>query len=236
MAMLTAAFDGSGQESDKPYVVVAGFVSRAKEWIQFSEAWAMRLAESNIPHFHMTEFLNPRHRPLVRDLVSIILSHVFQKFSVTVQVASVSPLLRTTFLHNAYSLAGRIIVSDVQFWKTTEWSSAQLEYVFADGDDGKGKLMDAMYRDGYPAPIFKPGWDQVRKGKAVNGFLPLQAADILANRTFAAAESGPDDILEEFNSLPTLPRVFTFEDLQRLEDFLNLDVADPTWRNRFDPL
>ena len=41
MSMFTACFDTNGQEKEHPYMVVAGFISSADEWIKFSEAWGM---------------------------------------------------------------------------------------------------------------------------------------------------------------------------------------------------
>ena len=180
MAMLTTAFDAGGHESDQPFMVVAGFISTAANWINFSRDWRARLTEAGIRDFHMHKFLHPKHRPLVRDLADIILRHSFRKFSVIVKIEAIPPSFRT-FRLNAYALAGRIAAANVTMWQLQEWPASQVEYVFEDGDKGKGLLMEKMRRDGYPDPIFRPRTDRVGKsGISIPAFLPLQGADILA--------------------------------------------------------
>jgi len=57
MAML-AAFDASGHESDQPVLVVAGFVSSAKDWDEFSAKWLERLRADDLPYFQASQFAN----------------------------------------------------------------------------------------------------------------------------------------------------------------------------------
>ena len=94
----------------------------------------------------------------------------------------------------------------------SEWASSSgfhrpIEYVFEDGDKGKGKLIERLQFDGFPAPIFKPKYDTVgRYGVPIPGFTPLQAADIYAwevrtritkhqlnRRSFAVIDKIPGD-------------------------------------------
>jgi hypothetical protein len=235
--MLTAVFDAAGHESDQAFMVVAGFVSRPDHWARFSEDWHERLAQAGIDCFHMAKFLHPKYRPLVRDLTAIILRHSFRKFSVIVRVETIPRSFADQFKLNAYALAGRIAVANVAMWQLKEWPNTQPEYVFEDGDRGKGLLMEKMRRDGYPCPIFRPKKDQPSRGGAViPGFLPLQGADILANRTFAAArDRRTDDILGEFDCVPELPAVVTLRDMKQMEEALEIS-NDAEWRKRFDVL
>ena len=39
----TTAFDASGHESDQDYLVVGGYIARAKDWVDFEKAWLERL-------------------------------------------------------------------------------------------------------------------------------------------------------------------------------------------------
>src|SRR5439155_10889399 len=77
-----------------------------------------RLAEAGISDFHMNKFLHPKHRPLVRDLIGIVLRHSFRKFSVIVKIETIPPSFKT-FKLNAYALAGRIAVANVMMWQLT---------------------------------------------------------------------------------------------------------------------
>jgi len=113
MAILTTACDAAGHESDQPFMVVAGFVSTPSNWIAFEGEWRARLAEARLEAFHMSSFLHPRHRPLVRDLVAIVLRHAFRKFSVTVRIQTIPTSFSEQFRLNAYALAGRVLVANV---------------------------------------------------------------------------------------------------------------------------
>jgi len=235
MPILTTAFDAAGHESDQPFMVLAGFVSTADHWKAFDGEWRARLAEHGIDAFHMNRFLHPRHRPLVRDLVQTVLRHSFRKFSVTVRIQTIPPSFADQFNLNAYALAGRVLVANVAVWQLKEFSSTPIEYVFEDGDRGKGLLMEKMKRDGYPSPLFRPKTDRPSPtGGKIPGFMPLQAADILANRTFAAARDHQvDDVLHEFDGMPDHPAVITVKDMQDMEQMLALS-ADAEFRKRFD--
>src|SRR2546425_12440535 len=159
MAMLMTGFDAGGHESDQPFMVVAGFISTAANWINFSRDWRPRLTEAGIRDFHMNKFLHPKRRPLVRGLADIILRHSFRKFSVIVKIEAIPPSFRT-FRLNAYALAGRIAAANVTMWQLQEWPAAQVGYVFEDGDKGKGLLMEKMRGGRFAAPIFLPRKNQ----------------------------------------------------------------------------
>lgn len=58
MASFTACFDASGQEHEHGYVVVAGFVSTAEEWISFSEKWNETLKRYGLTEFHANHCQN----------------------------------------------------------------------------------------------------------------------------------------------------------------------------------
>jgi len=71
-------------------------------------------------------------------------------------------------------------------------------------------------------------------GEVVRGFTLLQAADILAKRSFAAARDHRiDDILQEFERIPDHPAVITVRTMQDIEQALMLST-DAEFRKRFD--
>lgn len=194
--MLSVCFDASGTDHDQPAVVVAGFISSAKDWVLFNNKWKERLNRDGVSCFHMVEFAGSkgeftewkedRRRELLADLMSIIQSYTYEKFGCAVLNeafrSEIPEDIRDEFRFTAYSLAARACVSNVTRWFTAEnWNTNTLEYVFEDGDLGKGMLQDIFKRDGYPSPIFKPKKDRPTPlGGVESGWTPLQAADFLA--------------------------------------------------------
>jgi Protein of unknown function (DUF3800) len=52
--------DDSGTDPAQSVVVVAGYISTAREWKKFSAGWLAVLRRYELPHFHMSEFLSQR--------------------------------------------------------------------------------------------------------------------------------------------------------------------------------
>jgi hypothetical protein len=52
--VLNAYIDGSGT-GDSKFLVLAGFISDAETWIEFSKEWKSRLDQANLPYFKMNE-------------------------------------------------------------------------------------------------------------------------------------------------------------------------------------
>ena len=98
LAMLTAAFDASGHESDQLFLVVAGFISSADDWADFSHRWNERLEKDGIPCFHAAacenntdEFWGWKKKTkekikLKEDLIDIINSYSYRLFSSAVEI------------------------------------------------------------------------------------------------------------------------------------------------------
>lgn len=211
--MFTTAFDASGHEKDQLSLVVAGFISSAKDWAIFDQEWKDRLAEDGLQSFHMVEFAQSsgafkegwrqdekRRQELLSDLISIIRRNSYRKFGVAIInqtfQGNVPDDIKRDFRLNAYSLAGRTCVADVSKWATGEKISTPIQHIFEDGDIGRGKLIERMNRDGYPTPDFRQKRDSFTpEGLPVPAFTPLQAADILAYELFKVVKtvetSGP---------------------------------------------
>lgn len=193
LAMMTAYFDASGKEHDQPCVVVAGFIATAKDWLAFESRWLDRIGQDGIDCFHAREVMQRfRERPgevaaLYADLIEIIRGTALQKFGCAITtraIRSISDEDRKRWRIQAYSMAGRACAGQVSRWLAT-WSGSCPEYVFEDGDEGKGDLRDMMLADNFPAPLFKPKRDRVRKdGLVEKAVVPLQAADLFAFEMF----------------------------------------------------
>jgi hypothetical protein len=253
LAMLTACFDAGGSEHDQKCLVVAGFISSADDWIRFDSEWRDRLSRDGIAYFHMVEFAHcygqfdgwkkqeHRRRKLLADLMGIIKSHAYRKFGCAVVnetlVANLSEDLRAEFYINAYALAGRASVAHVSEWARAEQiPRPALEYIFEDGDLGKGKLMQRMKEDGYPAPGFKGKKDRTDpNGIVIAAFTPLQASDFLAYEMFLGVKrlddpvSNPRWAIEEFHRIPGEPGIFTVDNMRDFDKQLTLQKRTYEW-------
>jgi hypothetical protein len=156
-AML-ACFDASGHECDRPFLVVAGFVSSAGDWDDFAQKWIKRLNEDGLPYFHANQFAwskgifdgwkEERKRPLAADLMDIISGHAYRYFIQAIKPidfnAAFTQQERERFHINAYALCGRTCVAELGRWlrgDSLRWDNARVpDLVFEDGDIGKGKI------------------------------------------------------------------------------------------------
>jgi hypothetical protein len=204
LSAFTVAFDASGA-SDQPIICVAGFVASPPDWIAFERAWNDRLAVDGIKYFQMNQFVNCSGqfsgwenkkgdgKRLLEELVDIIKSNVYRKFGCVVVAKFINQIEaknRDAFMTTkAYALAGRGSASGVAKWAgETERLSYRPELVFEDGDFGKGELIDGLKQDGWPYPTFRPKIDTTAAdGTLTRGFVPVQAADLIAHTYFTAA-------------------------------------------------
>jgi hypothetical protein len=243
--MFVAAFDASGHERDQLCLVVAGFISSAKDWSSFDQEWKSRLSCDGISYFHMVEFAHcvkqfkgwkgqeKRRMRLLGDLLEIIRRNVYRKFGAVVVNTTfkenLSDKAKEKFFLNAYSLAGRSCVADVGNWAKEQVPriTTPIQYIFEDGDIGKGKLIERMNRDGYPTPDFRKKKDTIAPdGITLPAFTPLQAADFLAYEIFSSVKKtettgSSDDLrwaMEEFIKTPIgHPGIYEVEDLERMD-------------------
>jgi hypothetical protein len=246
--MLTCVFDAGGDDKT-PFLTVAGFASSAKDWDSFSFAWKKRLDMDGIEYFHAADldsFHGPfRHwqnrpdrkelsRSLCGDLMDILKQNVFRKFSHTIinkDFVNLTPQLREEFALCAYSLAGRICDKGVRDWIASEpgFREKPYEIVFEEGDKGKGKLQRRLADDHKIFPIFKSKKDkQLEDGSIRAGFIPLQAADWLANEVNRMTKQFPGTLesieqlrwpMQEFFQYPPgFMGTYTPENLKELED------------------
>lgn len=93
---MVAVFDASGKE-DQRRLVLAGFISKAKDWQSFHTLWIERLREDGLEYFHMVDFAasqgqfkgwrnsESRRRKLLADLMDLISSHVYRKFGCVIE-------------------------------------------------------------------------------------------------------------------------------------------------------
>ena len=180
---------------DHGFIVLAGYLTTFKQWNAFTAQWNFALLASfNIPYFHMKEFAQskgpfeswkndePKRARFLETAAGIIAAHVERAFSCIVPLKEFDNVNQIYHLDGAvgvpYSLAGRTCVARASI---VIGRNVKTHYVFEDGAEGKGELQRILARDGYPAPIFRPGRDRINKrGEKIRGVIPLQAADFAA--------------------------------------------------------
>jgi len=240
---LVAAFDASGKETDQSCVAVDGFIATSDEWDKFSSEWMKRLSEDGLSSFHMREFAHwrgqfsdrnywkeERRRRLLSDLIDLVRSHTFQmKFGCSVLLTTFARLpqdVKDEYFLTAYVLAARTCVSQVRMWALKERITSPIRFVFETGDEGQGRLAKRMIDDGLPVPEFEPKTDRIEKGRSVRGFLPLQAADILAYEHFIATRDARFDRtpFKEFDKMPGALTTYAKADYEEFEKLVRLPL------------
>lgn len=204
--MLTLAFDAGGDKLTD-YLTVAGFASSVEDWDTFSIKWQERLDREGISFFravdannfrgpfeHWRELPEPNRvklrENLFRDLMGLIHSHTYQKFSSTIvnkDYANTDNAGRREFAECAYSFAARDCEQKARRWLKEDpyWRSCRhmkVSCVFELGDEGQANLRDRLRKDRGNMPAnFRPKLDTPREdGEIEHAFIPLQAADWLA--------------------------------------------------------
>jgi hypothetical protein len=193
--------------SDQGFIVVAGYLSTYQKWLEFIGEWTVLLGAYGLPYFHMAEFAHfkgpfdqfkddeGRRSEFLSKAASLIRDHVERSFACRVEFASFSRVSRAYPLAEIagvpYSCAARTCVTKV---RKSLPRGTDVEFVFEDGDKGKGELIRIMERDGYPIPIFRPSRDRVVKGHMVKALLPLQAADFAAYELRKAFKDDPCEL------------------------------------------
>jgi len=213
--MFTAYHDAAGGQ-DHGFIVVSGWLSSLTKWDRFECDWRLLLAKHDVTHFHMKQFVtsdgpfkgwegNDGKRTIfLKDAVDIIKSHVEYGMACFVEYAVFDKINKDFHLDRwlgvPYSLAGRDCAAKANNYLRNKHSTSELpdiNYLFEDGDTGKGQLMRVMHRDLGKWPDFRPSRDQKHKktGATIKGVVQLQAADFAA---YELRKSMVDDPREEW--------------------------------------
>jgi hypothetical protein len=247
--MFTACFDASGSDHDQVALVVAGFVSSAKDWKEFDSAWVARLAQDELAYFHMVEFAHTegefrkwadlnaatrekKRRALLSDLLEIIHGHAYRKFACGISTEQwaerMTPANIERFRINAYIQAALICAARISNWALAERIRTPVELVFEAGDIGKGVLTEYLSARGGPDPIFKPKKAILREdGIVIPAFTPLQAADLFAYESLLGIRNYENGFprptrfaLDEFHKMPEEIKYFAPKDFDNWDAML----------------
>lgn len=194
MVMLAGYFDASGGV-DQHATVVSGYVSTVERWVGFDMDWRLLLAKEHVPYFHMKEFAHSvgvfkdwkgnetRRARFLSQLAEIIRAHAMLSVSTIVLHKAFRDADRlhdlSGYAGTPYSFCARGCAEKIREWtEKSGYGASPIDYIFEDGDEGKGELLRIFGRDGLPLPIFKPKLP--RPGHELGVFTPLQAADFVA--------------------------------------------------------
>jgi len=225
IGMFTACFDASGQDHQHPYITVAGFISSADEWINFSNRWKTLLQDQyGLKDFHAADCQNyegdfkswkgddARRIRLWCDLLSLIKDSTYQKFSCGIVIDDwnkvVSKQIKKRWKLNAYAMCALICAERVNQWARKQGIKSPIKYVYESGDPGSGVIIEHFKREGFPCPAFENKYDRYKDNIFIPGFTPLQAADFLAYEIFTTKK-----ILAKKVALPLGRPFYTFQDM-----------------------
>lgn len=203
--MFTSYFDASIAHKEG-VTIVAGWLSTIAEWEQFDIDWRLLLARYDVPYFHMNEFAHStgafsswkgrevKRENFIKKAIGIIKDRVRYGAAMVIEHGTfdeVNSLYQLSENYgNPYSLAGRHCVAEVHKWLEKNGYEPPIEYIFEDGDVGKGQLIELMEKSELPLPLFKPSRDRKTKSGIVPGLRPLQAADLTAYELLKGFKTG----------------------------------------------
>jgi hypothetical protein len=187
--MFAAYYDAS-KSNGGIVLSVGGFISSLALWRDyFASAWRSHLNEYDLTYFHMKDYTasrkeyekfkgdEPQREQFMKGLIGVIKGGVQYGIGRIVPMRDFETIDGTYRLsekyRNAYCLAG---LECMRCARRLVDKLAIVDYVFDEGDQGKGHLQDLAQEDGFPMPSFRSSRDR----KGASGLLPLQAADLVA--------------------------------------------------------
>lgn len=192
----TAYFDESGTHGGSDAVVVAGFVSHADMWVDFSAHWQMALNDFGVDCFHMSDFANrvkpyegwtePERQQRLTRLLGIVAEHTLASTAVVIPCKAFDSAFSDrakAICGGPYGLAAIACFMYLAETLREEKIDGWVNYVFESGAHGSGQLatlFNANYRDPEQRErlrLLSLRFDDKR-------LFPLQAADMLAYELF----------------------------------------------------
>jgi hypothetical protein len=221
----TGYFDASGKK-DTGMMSVAGFLANVGKWRQFEYDWKILLARYDMQYFHMSDFMgsyspfeewrneSTKKENFLRTALEVIGSCVacwicasirFTDFEKVDSMYQLSENFKTP-----YAFAARSCIAQANRWLRTQHGCIPADYVFDDGDEGQGALVDLLERINktvrgmlstgrtddsavyeIPIPSFKNSRDRQTELGVLPAVVPLQAADFAAWNVHRVEKAGP---------------------------------------------
>ena len=231
---LTAYFDESGTHDGSEAVSVAGYLATDEMWSAFSLEWGPILREFDLKYFHMTDFAlskkqfrgwsESKRRACFGALLDVINRNVIGSVGIVVPLGA---YLREfapeadKFVGGPYGLAASQCF--LHLGKTLRLSGVRglVAYVYEAGAVGAGQVAKVFNENmedpgnreyqrllsiGFQPKYIRPEDETVRPWP---GFLPLQAADILAYELY-------QQLPRQLGRDPRSPRLFSLTSLRKV--------------------
>lgn len=227
MAMFNVYFDASGAPDDCEAVVVAGFIAKATEWIQFDDEWKKTLDAHRVSALHMKHFAHSvgeyeswkgdsgKRSRFLEWLINLIEEHVRHSFACAVLMDGYRKVDKKFCLNEQirpYALAGLVCVKKVQEWaERCGIDKKTIAYVFEDGDKDQDSLTAAVRRNFRFIPIYQTK-EECRLFEACD---LLAYEHLLANRRILKSgvlTLGLDDMRRPLQKLSNVPHGKNGED------------------------
>jgi hypothetical protein len=196
VAAFTAYFDESGTHQGAPALCVAGYVSTAEQWEDFEDEWNEALVQYNIPFFHMTDFNagqgpyrdwpQEQRQPRLRKLTQIINRHTSLLVGAMIRMQDYLELSQEDrdTCDSPYRVAAMQCSMEIAHWIEAKHHGAEVNIIFELGAAGMGKLTDFfrdVMKDAQAQALLRVLSVEFRDKRK---FVPLQAADIVANTLY----------------------------------------------------
>ena len=153
-------------------MLVAGYVSTLEEWSQFEISWKLTLAKYDVPFFKMSEFIGRRKEyshpkwqvesyraQLLSDLSQIIRGWTAASVACGMKKElfdEYNAIYKLDQRFNTFAICARDCAAQVRNYIRKEVKSdLPIAYIFDQGDEGKGFLINEMQASNLPLPAFK---------------------------------------------------------------------------------
>ena len=150
---LTAYLDESGTHDDSDAIVVAGFLSSAPQWVEFSARWQIALNDFGLNYFHMTDFANkvppydlwtePERRHNLLRLLNIIKATASVSVGISFQKQAFDLIFSERVKEvcgGAYGLAAMACMLDVGVKLKELDIAGRIDYVYESGATGSHQV------------------------------------------------------------------------------------------------
>jgi len=253
MCVLQAAIDDSGSDQQGPVYVLSGYLAQSGEWAKFADEWDAKLKEPPaIKYFKMShakrlegEFDGWERTVADQKVLSlsrVIPPHVMYNLECIVAQADYEnvilpflPVIRSSparedrrlarAMKNPYFFCFYGVITECMKKLADERQLEEIEFNF--DDQGKMGRRTAVFWDDVKAsapPEFQVQMRKPPQFQSEQDFLPLQAADMIANLSRSRiddAEHGTEELHEAFKILRTVKLVQNRWNAARLLEFIN---------------
>jgi hypothetical protein len=197
MTDYAAYLDDSGHPIDRPFILLAGFISTEAKWLEFDPKWRATLKEHRIEEpFHMTDFervhrKDPEKWTKLHALIDLILEYTEAHLIVGMDMLAYKKLNAIypleEFIGTPVSIIAREVWKHLERWKEAALTPGDSVLLFIEeGTFHRGDLAEVMRRDGLPIPVDVPkklpfvqpadwlGWEALRALRQSMGRKTLQ--------------------------------------------------------------